>query len=50
LDALGEVVILDHVRCLHILMINGVILLYQGKRSLMVEVLPLALHLQVRFR
>ena len=42
--------VLEHVDRLQILMIDGVVLLNQMKRRLVVKVGPLALHLQMRFR
>jgi hypothetical protein len=47
-DALGEMVILDHVGRLQIFMIDRVIGAYQRQRRLMVEVLSLASHRLMR--
>jgi hypothetical protein len=44
-DALGEVVIPEHVGRLQRFVIDGVVLLHQRERRLVVEVLPLALDL-----
>ena len=47
-DRLGEVVILDHVGRLQILMIDRVVVANEREGRLVVEVLPLTLHLQMR--
>ena len=43
-DALGEMVVLDHVADLQVFIIHGVVLVHQLERHLVVEVLPLTLH------
>ena len=49
-DALGEVVILDHVGRLQSLMIDRIVGTYQLKRRLMTEISPLALHFLMGLR
>jgi hypothetical protein len=41
--------VLDHVGDLHVFEIDRVMLLHELERRLVVEVLPLSLHLEVRF-
>jgi hypothetical protein len=48
LDALGEMVILEHVGRLQVFVINCVVLTNQLERCLVMEVLPLALHFLMR--
>jgi hypothetical protein len=50
LDALGEMVVPDHIGDLQVLVINRVVGSDQCQRRLMMEVLPLAPHLLVRLR
>ena len=49
-DALGEMVILEHVGCLQVLVIDRVVRPHECQRRLVVEVLSLALHFLMRFR
>jgi hypothetical protein len=46
-DGFGAVVIPDHVGRLHVLAIHAVVLPHEGERRLVLEVLPLALDLQM---
>ena len=50
LDALGEMVILDHIGRLQVLVIDHIILAHEGERRLVVKVPPLAAHRLMRFR
>ncbi len=49
-DALGEMVVLEHVGRLQVLVIDRVVAAHQRQRRLVVEVLPLAPHLLMRLR
>jgi hypothetical protein len=47
-DALGEVVVLDHVGRVQVFVIDRIVRPHQGERRLMVKILPLALQLLMR--
>ena len=50
LDALGKMVVLEHVGRLQVFVIDGVVLAHEGERRLMAKVPSLALHLLMRSR
>jgi hypothetical protein len=49
-DALGQVVVPEHIADLHVLVIDRVVLTHEGERGLVVEVLSLPPHRLLRLR